>query len=36
MVGIVIAFVIGFVVFQIASIYLMAWWTGKSPGFFWP
>jgi hypothetical protein len=35
-VGILIAIWIGFFVILIAMVYMAAWWTGRSPAFYWP
>jgi hypothetical protein len=33
-IGLGIAFVIGLIVFKIADIYFMSWWTGQAPSSF--
>ena len=36
LIGILIAIGIGLWVLLMATLYLAAWWTSKSPAFFWP
>ena len=34
--GIVLAIWMGLFVLLMVGVQVMAWWTGKSPGFYWP
>jgi len=36
LVGILIVIWICFFVILIAMVYIAAWWTGRSPAFYWP